>query len=287
MPRHSPPALGLVFACLLSACKGGPPPDLVRLELPEVVLSSDPVRATVRVRHGGTSSVATEAIDYQVTPPDLVTVAPDGTLSCQKSGDANVAASIQGVSDRKVLRCRLVDRIEIPDLPPLNVGGGPVLVAVRPLAKNGAALGDVPISLSVSNPRVLEVQNTGGDTHALNPLAVGEATVTARAGTKEKKLALRVFRSLNPEAVPLEGGRRLYFGLPEGKYELSLELPAEKLVTVEWRGAPYCAYRSTGRSHRSSCVLQGKGGAVVDNPGFLVSGSTEVSRAGLVIHEVP
>ena len=45
-----------------------------------------------------------------------------------------------------------------------------------------------------------------------------------------------------------------------------------RTLAVEWRGAPYCSYRATGRTHRSTCVMQGKGGVVFDNPANLSLG---------------
>ena len=116
---------------------------------------------------------------------------------------------------------------------------------------------------------------------------VGETSVTLRAGTKDKKIPVRIVKTLTPEALPLEGGHRIFFSMSDGKYEVEVTLPVEKTFAVEWRGAPYCAYKATGKTHRASCTLQGKGGAVIDNPAFLVSGATDVSRNGISIREIP
>jgi hypothetical protein len=75
--------------------------------------------------------------------------------------------------------------------------------------------------------------------------------------------------------------------LKDGKYELSVTLRTERTLSVEWRGAPYCSYRATGRTHTSTCVMQGKGGVVFDNPAFLEGGSTDVTTNGVVLAEVP
>jgi len=75
--------------------------------------------------------------------------------------------------------------------------------------------------------------------------------------------------------------------LKDGKYELSVAFAVERPLSVEWRGAPYCAYKATEKTHHSSCVLRGKGGVVFDNPAFLESGATEVSTKGVVLAEVP
>lgn len=263
------------------ACKG-PPPDQVRLELPDVVVSPDPVHATVHARRGGTSSVTTEKTDFSVTPGDVATVGPDMNLTCQKSGDVKVTASIQGVSGSASVKCRLVERIDTGTLPPFDITKGAVSLHATALAKSGAPLDDVPITVSSESPHVASVSN-----NVVTPLAVGETKLTLKAGARTATIPVRVIRSLTPEALPLEGGRRIYFGLSDGKYEVTVELPVEHAFSVEWRGAPYCAYKGSGKSHVSTCVLQSKGGAVVDNPAFVTSGSTAVGMNGISISEVP
>lgn len=270
---------GFAFAPL--ACKG-PPPDQVRLELPELVVSADPVHPTVHVRRAGASSVANEKPDFSVTPPDVARVGSDGNLVCTKSGDAKVTASIQGVAGSATVKCRLVDHLELGALPVLDVTKGPVTLQARALARSGAPLDDVPVSIKSESPHVASASG-----NVVTPLAVGETTLTLEAGSQKKTVPVRVVRSLTPEALPLEGGHRIYFGLPEGKYEVRVELPSDHELSVEWRGAPYCAYKGAGKSHVSTCVLEKKGGAVVDNPAFVTSGSTTVSTTGISISEIP
>jgi hypothetical protein len=277
--RRAAPCLAVA---LLAACKGGPPPDLVRVELPELVMSPDPTRPTVHVRRGGTSKLLEEEASFSVAPPDLAAVAKDGTVTCQKSGDGRFEVSVQGVKAGRKLACRLVDRLEVGELPLLDVNSGPVQLSARALTKAGGELTDVPLSVSSQSPRVL-----GATGLTLTPLGVGETSFTLRAGSKERKVPVRIVKTLTPEALPLEGGHRIFFSMSDGKYEVEVNLPVEKTFAVEWRGAPYCAYKATGKTHRASCVLQGKGGAVTDNPAFLVSGSTDVSRNGISIREIP
>jgi hypothetical protein len=248
-----------------------------------MVTSTDPARALVRARYPTRGSVVSPGPhDFEVTPPDVATATPDGSVSCKKTGDAKIVVSVQGVKDDETLRCRLVARVEVAELPPLDVAKGPVTVPVRALGKDGKELSDVPVVLSSERPSVVRI--TG---NTLTPLAVGETGIVARAGNAERRLRARAVRTLQKEALPLDGGRRINMSLTEGKYELSLSLRTERTVRVEWRGAPYCSYRSTGKTHRSNCVLQGKGGVVFDNPAFLESGSTDVSTNGVVLAEVP
>jgi hypothetical protein len=268
MPRSRSRLAPALVALAPLACKG-PPPDQVRLELPELVTSTDPVHATVHARRGGTSQVTSENLEFSLQPPDVAQATKAGNLTCAKSGDAKVTVSIQGATATGTLRCRLVDRLEIGELPLVDLSKPPVVLSVHAVSTTGAEFTDVPVTLTTDSPRVLSVTGT-----TLTPMAVGETSVTVHAGSKTKQLQVRVVRSVAAEALPLEGGHRIYFGLPEGKYEVEVSLPVDRTLSVEWRGAPYCAYKGSGRTHRSSCVLQSKGGAVVDNPAFLTNGAT-------------
>jgi hypothetical protein len=279
--RSSRTLVFVAAALVPLACKG-PPPDQVRLELPDVVVSQDPVRATVHVRRGGTSTETNEKTDFNVTPADVASIGADMNLSCRKSGDAKVTAMIQGVTGSANVKCRLVERIDTGTLPLFDITKGPVSLQARALAKSGAPLDDVPLTTSSDSPHVASVSS-----NVVTPLAVGETKLTLKAGAKTTTIPVRVVRSLTPEALPLEGGRRIYFGLPEGKYEVTVALAGDHAFSVEWRGAPYCAYKGSGKLHVSTCVLQAKGGAVVDNPAFLATGSTAVSMNGISISEVP
>jgi hypothetical protein len=275
--------LAALFAALAAGCNQGPAPELVRLELPEMVTTSDPVRTLVRARYPMQGSVVSPGPhEYEVAPPDVATVSPDGAVTCRKTGDAKIVVSVRGVKGDAMLHCRIVDRVEVGELPPLDVTRGPVTVTARALAKGGKALDDVPVVVSSERPSVVRVAGL-----TLTPLSVGETGLVARAGNAEKKLKARAVRTLNVEALPLDGGRRINMSLKDGKYELSVTFPVERTLNVEWRGAPYCAYKATSATHRSSCVLQGKGGVVFDNPAFLENGATEVSTKGVVLAEVP
>jgi hypothetical protein len=248
-----------------------------------MVTSTDPARALVRARYPQQGSVVSPGPhEYEVVPPEVASVTPDGAVVCKKTGDATIVVAIRGVKDDETLHCRLVHRIDIGDIPPLDVAKGPVTVSARAFDRGGKELGDVAVVLSSERPSVVRI---AGNT--LTPLAVGETGIVARAGNAEKRLRARAIRTLNVEALPLDGGRRINMSLKDGKYELSVTLRTERALSVEWRGAPYCSYRATSRTHRSTCVMQGKGGVVFDNPAFLEGGSTDVTTNGVVLAEVP
>jgi hypothetical protein len=273
----------LALSGFATGCKGGPPPQRVKLELPELIVSSDAVRAIVRVTEEGTSpGVSNEAHSFTLVPPDLADITPDGTLICKKSGDGKLSVDVRSVKADAKLSCRLVAKLEVVDLPVFDVSKGPVALNAKALDKSGKELSEVPIKITPSNPRPLAVNGT-----MLTPVAVGETDLAIRSGSAEHKVSVRVVKTLDLEALPLQGGKRVNFSLDEGEYEVEVNLTADKPFAIEWRGAPYCNYKGTGKTHKSRCVLQRKGGAVVDNPAFVESGSTEIDKSRIAVRAVP
>jgi hypothetical protein len=108
-----------------------------------------------------------------------------------------------------------------------------------------------------------------------------------RAGVTEKKLGVRVVRSVDVKAQPLRGGRRIDIELPSGNYEIEVVLREPKELRIDWRGARQCNYRATATTHRSSCLLEEKGGAVVDNPAFVESGATALASERIAVRRIP
>jgi hypothetical protein len=283
VPNLRVTALSLVSCLLPLACKGGPPPQRVKLELPELVASADPVRAIVRVtEEGAAPAVSNDSHSFTLNPPDLADIAPDGTLTCKKSGDGKLSVDVRSVKADATLRCRLVAKLEVVELPLFDVSKGPVALKARALDKSGKELSEVPIQISPSNPRPLRVEGT-----LLTPIAVGETDLVIRSGSVEHKQPVRVVKTLDLEALPLQGGQRVNFSLPEGEFEVEVNLNVEKTFQIEWRGAPYCNYKGTGKTHKARCVLQRKGGAVVDNPSFVESGNTEIDKSRIAVRAVP
>jgi hypothetical protein len=268
---------------LLSGCPSEPPPNSVRLELPEVVVNRDAVRPTVRARRGNTTNpVAPGRYALRAGPPAVAAANPDGTLACLKSGDAKVTVDVTGVASTSTLRCRLVDRLEVSELPLIELDNGPVTLAVRVLAKDGSELSDVPISVASTNQAPVRVKGP-----EITPVAVGTTDLVVRAGGAEQKFGTRVVRSLLVTPKPLYGGKRVDIDLPRGKYEILVELAEPKELRIDWRGVRECAYRTTGKTHRSTCTLAEKASVVVDNPVFVESGETSIVKERFRVREVP
>jgi hypothetical protein len=253
------------------------------MELPSVVLDRTPVRPVVKARRSRESTtVPPGGYVLRVEPPELATASADGTLSCVKSGDGRGIVDVQGVSARAELKCRLVEGIELEEISTLDLNGAVVTLTARALDKAGRELGDVPISFSSTNREIVTVKD-----YQVTPVAVGAATLVVRAGGVEKKLDVRVVRSIDYKAEPLRGGRRVDIALPAGNHEIEVTLKEPKELRIDWRGARQCNYRATAALHRSSCVLEERGGAVVDNPVFVESGETAIDTSRIVVRQIP
>jgi hypothetical protein len=284
MPRALPPTSALPLVLLAAAgCNTEETPAALKIEVPAVVLSTDPVRAAVRLTDAeGRKSLGSKEYAFSVNPSGLATVDRRGNLSCQKSGDGRVEVVVGGVNASTELRCRLVERIEAPAVGRVELDKGPFVPSVRVLGKGGAELSDVALTLTSKASAVLYPKE-----NQLVPKSVGTARVLARAGQAVVEFPVDVVRRVTVEALPLDGNRKINFSLEAGKYELTVKLPVDKRLKAEWRGAPYCDYSGSGREHVSTCVLRTKGGVVFDNPAYLARGETAVSTEGVTLFEVP
>lgn len=272
------------LVCLLfGACQQKEIPRDFKLEVPDVIVSQDPVTVTVRVtKNDGTNGTSQDENDFVVAPDDLASVSKRGVLTCKKSGDGSVSLTLGSNTRKADLHCRLVERVDASDVGRVELAQGSFRPKVRVLGKGGAELDGVPLVLTSKNTGVLLAS---GD--SLVPKLVGQATILARAGQATQEFKVDVVRTLKPEALPIEQNRKIHFSLEAGKYELRVMLPTEKPLSAEWRGAPYCNYSGVGKEHVSTCVLRTKGGVVFDNPNYLVHGANEVSVEGVSIAEVP
>jgi hypothetical protein len=276
--------LGLIIASVTSGgCERREVPREFRLELPEVISSTDPVTVIVRATNvDGTVTSSEGEHAFSVSPPGLATVSTRGALVCQKSGDGTVSLTL-GPNTRSVaVRCRLVERVDASDVGRVELTAGAFKPKVRVLGKGGAELDGVELTLTSKNSGVLFPRG-----NELLPKTVGNATLVARAGQVTQEFKVDVVRKLTPEALPIEQNRKISYSLAAGKYELRVQLPTPKPLSAEWRGAPYCNYSGNGKEHVSTCVLRTKGAVVFDNPGYLLSGSTDVMVDGVTIYEVP
>ena len=279
----------LSFACAISAssagaCEQREVPSEIRLEIPAMIASRDLVAVSVQaVNAQGAQKTVTEGADYKLEPSDLASVSKAGLLKCEHSGDGKLSVSIGSVSRSIALRCRLVDRIEAPNLGRIELSAGPFLPKVRALDKTGAELGDVAVTFFSKNSGVAYPKDG-----QLVPKSVGTANLVARAGEASAEFKVDIVRKVVVEALPIEQNRKLYFSLEPGKYELKIRLPSSHRVSMEWRGAPFCNATSEGQEHTSVCGLRAKGGGVAfDNPAYLKDGSKTPSVDGVELYEVP
>ena len=283
MTKHRAVWLALLCAsALLAGCGKGEPPRELRLDVPDVITSKEPVLVHARaVQQDGTARAASGDLDFKVTPPDLASLDKRGLLTCNRSGQGSVALQVSGVSARAAFACKLAARLEAPAKLSIDAASGEVDLQVVVLDAAGKAL-DLPVSITSDRGSVVSA-------HAgkLIPGSVGTAKLTARAGALARQIEVEVVRTIKPEVLPVDQNRRISYSLDAGKYRLSIALPSPHAVKVDWLGAPYCAYRGDSALHQVDCTLQSKGSVSFDNPAFLLRGDKTPSTEGVTLREVP
>src|SRR5690606_22841674 len=92
-------------------CQKGAPPRAIMLEVPEQVIGADAARVSVTLTdQNGAISSSKAKHDFVVEPAELARVSKEGFVTCQKSGDAKLSLTIQGVTGSTDLACRMVDK---------------------------------------------------------------------------------------------------------------------------------------------------------------------------------
>ena len=274
----------MALACSVLGCEQREAPSEIRLEIPNVIASRDVVAVSVQaINAQGARKMVTDGADYALEPADLGSVSKAGMLKCERSGDGKVTVSIASVSRSLPVRCRIVDRIEAANVGRVELSAGPFQPKVRVLDKTGTALSDVDVTFFSKNSGVAYPKDG-----QLVPKSVGTANLVARAGEASAEFKVDVVRKVVVEALPIEQGKKLYFSLEPGKYELKIKLPSPHRVSMEWRGAPFCNATTEGEEHISVCGLRAKaGGVAFDNPAYLKDGSKTPSVDGVELYEVP
>lgn len=275
-------SFSLLTSFCLAACAQMDPPRELKLELPALITSKEPVIVHARaVQQDGTTREPSGSLDYKVTPPDLASVGKGGVFTCNHSGDGSVALTLAGVEGRAKFSCKLIARLDVPSKLTLDAAAGEQDLPVKVLDSAGHEL-DVPVSVTSDRASVVQAR-----TGRLVPDSVGNATLSVRAGELAKPVEVEVVRTLKPEVLPVDQNRRISYSLDAGKYRLSIQLPTAHQVTVDWLGAPYCAYRRNAAEHQAECTLQHKGSVSFDNPAFLLRGDKTPSVEGVTLREVP
>jgi hypothetical protein len=271
----------LSTAAGLLGCQKLDPPRELRLELPELITSKEPVMVHVRaIQQDGESRSLTGEQPLQIAPAELASLSR-GMLTCNRSGEGSVSLAVGEVTGRAKFACKLAVRLEAPARLTIDAAAGEVEVPGKALDAGGKEL-DLPLSATTDLASVIQAR-----AGKLVPGNVGKAKLTLRAGQLSKQVEVEVVRTVKPEVVPIDQNRRISYSLDAGKYRLSLSLPAAKPVAVDWLGAPYCQYRGQGTEHRAECTLQKKGGVSFDNPAFLLRGEKTPSIEGVTLLEVP
>src|SRR4051812_12781728 len=89
----------LLLVLLAASCDRSEAPSKIRVELPSVVSSRDPVAVSVRLTApGGAINTTAPSSGYSINPPELASISGAGFVACQRSGDGKLSLTIGGVS---------------------------------------------------------------------------------------------------------------------------------------------------------------------------------------------
>jgi hypothetical protein len=113
----------------------------------------------------------------------------------------------------------------------------------------------------------------------MRPRDLGAGGLRRRSSTTEKVADRDATGEARRKAIDI--------ALPPGNHEIEVTLRSAKELSIDWRGARQSNYRATAAIHRSSGVLEEKGGAVVDNPTFVESGETAIAKDRIVVRRIP
>src|SRR5688572_3468926 len=93
-----------VVVCSAVACQTKAAPERLRLELPDLITSGDPVKVVVRVTDAqGVVTTDDGEHAFVITPAGLASAGARGSLHCTRSGDGSVELTWGAATDRAKL----------------------------------------------------------------------------------------------------------------------------------------------------------------------------------------
>ena len=101
----------MAFALCAAACDKRDPPSDMRLELPSVIDSRDPVMVVIHATNAqGVTSTLADGATFAVDPSDLATVSQPGLVKCERSGDGKLNVAVSGVN-RSIAAATMAARV--------------------------------------------------------------------------------------------------------------------------------------------------------------------------------
>lgn len=216
----------LCVLCALSpslACMGfnpfaPKPTTITHAALPDPVFDSDPHPLDLQVLDPAGKVIPGLTPSVSTAPAVTAEITADGKLRCLQSGTVNLQITHGDLIKSVDLRCRPVATLGLPGQLRLTIGS-PRELEWKPADAAGQPVADIVPEITAQDDAVLRVRGL-----RLQPLAVGTTTLTVRAGSLQQQLPVTVVRAFLTENLVLRPGEGLSWAMPEGTYEISVEL---------------------------------------------------------------
>ncbi|MCC6316302.1 MAG: Ig-like domain-containing protein [Gemmatimonadaceae bacterium] len=170
---------------------GPPPVTSVKATLPDSsILEAQVLQASATARDSAGNTISGATIAWQSSNPAIATVTSTGRVTGIVAGNVNIIALSGGKTATipVVVSKRAATSIDItPDAPAVGVGTTAALTA-SVLDQNGSPMSGIQVSWSSSNAAIATVNASG----VVSGVALGQATITARAGALQSTVLVTV-----------------------------------------------------------------------------------------------
>lgn len=275
---HARPWILTAVALLASACTSAPHAIQVDHDTMSVYSTAATALRATAVDSSG-KAVTDVALTYTAVSPEVASVDPNGSVRCQKSGDAAVVVAGANLHSTVRVSCRIATSIQLPPALRLVLGEANQPVESSVLNERGEVVEGAHAVFASTNEAVVRI--AGGH---LIAVGVGTATVTAALGIANAELSVEVVEVVQRHALALSDGATEVLTLAPGSYEVDIVAVAGGGygVTAQWVGAP-CHASKEAQRHRLRCKLSEAGSLRVENPtmfgmGDLAAGHLTVYR---------
>jgi hypothetical protein len=240
-----------------------------------VLNTTHPIQLVTRVLDAKQRELPATTVRYRWTAGTPVPVTSAGVVTCTKSGDAEVRASVGAVATTLIVRCRPVNEIHGDMVLSLIAGGPGQTLPFTAYAPNGRS-----VDLVAWEARVQDTSVATLDGLYLRPIAPGTTGVTLNIGDARTHIWVSVYEpvrtlaGLRPDQrlvsapVHLDSGDTIRWPLPTGSFWLRFTpaARAQPVPKIAVHGQIDCM-PAFGPTDQASCVARDSGAWVrITNP---------------------
>ena len=192
-----------------------------------VVNNVHPVQFPMRVFDAKGRSLNANGIEYRRVSGAVLSITPEGVVSCTRAGDAMVRATVGSISTDVAVRCRPVRVVEANSWITLFAGGPIQDLPFAAIGEDGRPVTELRGALKVRDSTIATLSGSAirplkaGETEVV--VSIGDQTATIRVVVHEWDIPFKRLRSGQRfVAIPvrLQRGDTLHFPLPVGRYWL-------------------------------------------------------------------